>query len=144
MGYLPRSMLPPACAIVLAIGVIIGFAKALTVPAKPDAPVMPSPQDVFAEIEQHVPFNIKTPEQPTPSCDPVDMELLVIMDSQNRDMDYRWRILDRGVLLFECGDFYDLYYRCDGHGCYNVRVVRQPENSSRRLASKPLHICIKS
>lgn len=90
------------------------------------APVMEgvnSGREVIALLEQHIPFAIETLPGIEPGDDVFELDLVVDLDEEGRDLVYTWRAMDGDTMLLECGDFYDLYYRCDGPSLFKVRVI---------------------
>lgn len=74
-------------------------------------------------LEQHIPFRVEILSELAPDDDALELEIIVQQDELGRDLEYVWRAMDGNTLLVECGDFYDLYYRCDGPSLFNVRVI---------------------
>jgi len=122
---------------------IYGIARAMVPRAlhATEGPILPD--IIQQQVDQHIPFDAVAGQNPGANCNPVDLELLVITDQQGRDLDYRWRIQERDGYQIECGDFYELYYRCDGHSCYQMRVVRRSEDHNHEIISEPVHVCLR-
>ena len=76
-----------------------------------------------ALLEQHIPFNLETRRELAPEDDALDLNVVVQLDEKGRDLEYTWRAMDGDTTLLECGDFYDLYYRCEAPSLFNVRVI---------------------
>jgi len=92
-------------------------------------------------LEQLIPFGMRCSIAAGRQCDPMDVEVIVQTDASGHDLDYRWRVLDDGVVQMECGDFYDLYYRCDAPACLRLRVLT--ENDVGQIVSeKRGHVCL--
>lgn len=76
-----------------------------------------------ALLEQHIPFSLETRREIAPEDDALDLNVVVQLDEKGRDLEYTWRAMDGDTTLLECGDFYDLYYRCEAPSLFNVRVI---------------------
>jgi len=128
---------------ITALAGICGIAWAMVPRVLPAQDEVNSFELVQQQVDQHIPFHVVAGEEPGATCDPVDLELLVITDPEGQDLDYRWRITKEGGAMIECGDFYELYYRCDGQSCYQMRVVRRPGTTGKEIVSAPVHVCLK-
>ncbi len=98
-------------------------------------------RDVAGALDLHIPFNFRVSMGAGPYCDPLSVELLMLVDSAGQELEFRWRVMDGDLVQLECGNFYDLYYRCDAPRCLDLRVVTQ-DYSGRFLSERRGHVCI--
>ncbi|HMO51356.1 MAG TPA: hypothetical protein PKE26_08690 [Kiritimatiellia bacterium] len=93
-------------------------------------------------LEQHIPFALQARAAPGPHCDVIDLEIVVMLDEQGRELEYRWRVMDGDTVQLECADFYDLYYRCDAPSCYQIRAVWKRETAEKPVAVRRGAVCL--
>lgn len=111
------------------IGIVAGAARvdrttvAETAPPRMDGTAL-------ALLEQHIPFAIAPLPAETRSDDLFNLDIIVHLDEQGRELEYNWRAMDNETILVECADFYDLYYRCDMPSELNVRVITKDHTGS--------------
>lgn len=113
-------------------GIMAGGARLqrFAVPAGP-----PLDDDIRALLEQHIPFAIEPLVMDPAAEDLFAMDILVQLDELGRDLDFTWRAMDGESVLLECGDFYDLFYRCEAPSRLNVRV-RTIDHTGRQISIK--------
>lgn len=107
------------------------------------APHPDTPEGSIAPImDALIPLDFKISSSPGPYCDTVDVDLIIEADEHGNPSRCTWRILDGSAVQLECEDFYDLYYRCDGPACFNLRVVTLVQATGRVLSIKRGHVCL--
>jgi len=89
------------------------------------------PDFTLPQLEEQIPFEFSVTDKPMNSCDPLDVDVVMIK-GVNGETNYRWRVMDGDEVQMEFMSFNDLYYRCDGPGCFNIRMGK-----TRR------HVCLK-
>jgi hypothetical protein len=105
-------------------------------PDTPDGSIAPA-------MTGQIPFDFQVSSSPGPHCDPVDVDLIIETGESRTRLNQTWRLLDGASVQLECDNFYDLYYRSDGPGCFNIRIVSVEEASGRMLSLKRGHMCLK-
>jgi len=94
------------------------------------------------QLEEQIPFDIRVTTRPTSYCDPLEVEV-VITKAINGEKTYAWRIMEGENIQMEFSSFDDLYYRCDGPGCFMVRTMEIDGATGKRKPATRRHVCLK-
>lgn len=94
------------------------------------------------QLEDQIPFDIRVTANPTSFCDPLEVEV-VITTFINGDKTYLWRVMDGENVQMVFPSFDELYYRCDGPGCFVVKTVEVDGMTGKRKPAIRKHVCLK-
>ncbi len=95
-------------------------ATALTWSARRAAARPPPGSASWADLEHHIPYDIRITSEPPPWCDPVDLRVDVATDAAGQVIEETWTVMDQGTPQMAFTSFDDLYYRCDGPDCFRI------------------------
>jgi len=101
-----------------------------------------SEANVPATLEQHIPFDIRVTSKPTRHCDPMDLNV-IITTLADGTTEFRWQVMNGDQVQMEFSTFDELYYTCDGPGCFNIRTVETNKLTGITVTTSQKHICLK-
>jgi len=93
-------------------------------------------------LEQQIPFDIRISILPREGCDPVDLNVVTTIQSGSAPTT-RWLVMDEDRMQMEFSTFDDLYYQCDGPGCFNIRSTEINELTGTIKHHDRMHVCLK-
>lgn len=100
------------------------------------------PGDIPSWLEHQIPFDIRISTLPREGCDPVDLNVITTIRSGSSSTT-RWQVVDDERIQMEFSTFDNLYYQCDGPGCFNIRSTEIDEQTETIKHHTRMHVCLK-
>jgi len=95
-----------------------------------------------AWLEDRIPFDIRISMLPREACDPIELNVVTTIQS-GTSATTRWQVMEGDRIQMEFFTFDDLYYQCDGPGCFNIRSTEIDNRTGITRHHTRVHVCLK-